>query len=320
MKVKTRITLRIQRHWHTSLFLALILGVFSSCSKPVEKVVDGKLLQINGSEIYYRTMGEGDPLVFVHGGPLLGHSYLLPHLEELAEDYQLIFYDQRAAGRSSPEVVDSTMTLDGFADDIELIRQKLDLGKINLLAHSWGGLIAMKYAMKYDENLDHLILSNSIAPNTLDNMEDEIAIGKKMAKEDRDRLDKLTSSGLLRTEDPSEAIKEMMMISYRVHMFDVNNIDKLDFYIPKDFFVRSETYAWMSYDMNSYNFNEKLNEVSTPTLVLYGESETAVDLFADRMAESFMNSELYVVKGSGHFPFIESKTDYIEKIRSFITK
>ncbi len=297
-------------------FLAIAL---CACSEK-EAIIEEGYLQINGSEVYYKTMGEGEPLVVVHGGPVLDHSYLLPHLQVLADDYQLIFYDQRAAGQSSIDVDPKTMTLDGFIEDIEQLRQQLNLEKINLLGHSWGGLLAMNYAIKYDEHLNHLILSNASAPSVADAQQEGLLVAQKMTKRDQDKLNNLTSSGLLRTEDPSEAIKEMMMLSYRVHMYDTSNMYRLELSIPKDFMLRSQAYRTLNPDLANYDLYDQLMQVSTPTLVLFGESEPAVQLHANRMAGAFQNGALYVVKGAGHFPFIESNKDYTAKIKSFINQ
>ena len=301
----------------TILFTSIIAAFCASCSDTKIISTEG-FLEINGSEIYYETMGEGDPLIIVHGGPVLDHSYLLPHLAALAEDYQLIFYDQRATGRSSIEVAPATMSLDGFVEDIEVLRQQLDLGKINLLGHSWGGLIAMKYALKHDDNLNHLILSNAMAPSTIDWQEESKAVAQKITKEDQNKRNNLTSSGLLRTEDPSAAIEEMMMLSYRAHMFDKANMDKLKLFIPKDFMLRSQLYSSLNPDLESYDLYAELINVKTPTLIIFGEIEPAVSLHAKRMAASFPDAELYVVSASGHFPFIEANKDYIQHIKSFI--
>ncbi len=301
----------------TILFTSIIAAFCASCSDTKIISTEG-FLEINGSEIYYKTMGEGDPLIIIHGGPVLDHSYLLPHLAALAEDYQLIFYDQRATGRSSIEVAPATMSLDGFVEDIEVLRQQLDLGKINLLGHSWGGLIAMKYALKHDDNLNHLILSNAMAPSTIDWQEESKAVAQKITKEDQNKRNNLTSSGLLRTEDPSAAIEEMMMLSYRAHMFDKANMDKLKLFIPKDFMLRSQLYSSLNPDLESYDLYAELINVKTPTLIIFGEIEPAVSLHAKRMAASFPDAELYVVSASGHFPFIEANKDYIQHIKSFI--
>ncbi len=307
------------KSFSTIFFLSLLFAFSTSCKDKEVPVTEG-FLEINGSQVYYKTMGEGEPLLVIHGGPLLDHSYLLPYLEALADDYELIFYDQRAAGQSSIAVNPETMSLHGFIEDIEQLRQQLNLEKINLLGHSWGGLLAMKYAIEYDQNLNHLILSNASAPSALDAQQEGLLVTQKMTKRDQDKLNNLTSSGLLRTEDPSEAIKEMMMISYRVHMYDTGNLDRLSLYIPKDFMLRSQTYRTLNPDLSSYDFYDHLITVRTPTLVLFGESEPAVQLHANRMVGAFQNGELYVVKGAGHFPFIESNKDYTAKIKSFINQ
>jgi len=298
-----------------SVFVLAFISL--GCSVDRLPIIEGSL-KINGSDVYYKTIGEGEPLVIVHGGPVLDHSYLLPHLIELSKTYKLVFYDQRAAGKSSIQVDPTTMTLDGFVEDIEILRETLGLGKINLLAHSWGGLIAMKYALKYDDNLNHLILSNAMAPSAVDWQAESQLVGQKTSKEDQDKLNNLTSSGLLRTEDPSEAIKEMMKISYRVHMYDKANIDKLELYIPKDFVLRSQAYGTLNSDMSGYDLYDQLITIKTPTLIMFGEIEPALELHADRMAESFADSELYIVQKSGHFPFVEAREDYMNKLRSFL--
>lgn len=302
----------------TIFFLSLIAALSASCEDKQTPITEG-FLEINGSQVYYKTMGEGEPLVIVHGGPVLDHSYLLPHLEPLAEDFQLIFYDQRAAGKSSIDVDSKTMSLDGFIEDIEQVRQQLNLGKINLLGHSWGGMLAMNYAIKYDQHLNHLILSNASAPSVADAQQEAFLVAQKMTKRDGDKLDNLASSGLLRTEDPSGAIKEMMMISYRVHMYDTGNMDRLELSIPKDFMLRSEAYRTLNPDLANYDLYDQLRQVSTPTLVVFGESEPAVQLHANRMVGAFENGELFVVKGAGHFPFIENSKSYVSKVVSFLS-
>ncbi|NVK84490.1 MAG: hypothetical protein HWE21_09215, partial [Cytophagia bacterium] len=95
----------------------LLLLAFVACKETPPEVKEG-FMTINESEVYYKTMGEGEPLLVIHGGPVLDHSYFLPHLESLAKDYELIFYDQRASGRSSVEIDSATMNLAGFVEDI----------------------------------------------------------------------------------------------------------------------------------------------------------------------------------------------------------
>ena len=128
-------------------------------------VAEGKIYS-NGTQLYYKTIGAGQPVVIVHGGPLLDHSYFLPSFEQLAQDFQLIFYDQRLSGRSDPNADTSTIRMRVFVEDIEKLRDSLKLGRVHLLGHSWGGLIAMHYAIKHGTNLRSLTLSNSMSASS----------------------------------------------------------------------------------------------------------------------------------------------------------
>lgn len=265
-------------------------------------------------------MGEGEPLVVVHGGPVLDHSYFLPHFESLAQDYKLVFYDQRASGRSSIAIDSASMSLDGFVEDIELLRKELKLGKVNLLGHSWGGLLAMKYAIKYDENLNHLILSNSIAPNVTDWQAEGVAVGKNINPSTQKRLDNIVSSGLLRTADPRKYLKEMLKLSYQVQMYDTANLKKIDLYMPIDFMLRNEVFGLLGPDMSNFDLYKELGSVATPTLIFYGAIEPAVELHAQKMTSAFASAELAVVEKSGHFPFVEENDVYLDKLILFLSK
>ncbi|WP_420387633.1 alpha/beta fold hydrolase [Roseivirga sp.] len=299
--------------------LVLLSWAFVSCQEKPIPVKEGTMV-INGSEVYYKTMGEGEPLLVIHGGPVLDHSYFLPHLESLAEDYQLIFYDQRACGRSSVAIDSATMNLAGFVDDIEQIRQNLKLEKLNVMGHSWGGLIAMKYAIAHDDRVDHLILSNSMAPSAADWQAENIASANKINPDDKRRLDNIVSTGLLRSPNAVPYIKEMMLLSFKSQMYDRENINQLNLFIPQDFQKRSAVFGLLGPDLGTYDLYSDLNKVKSPTLVLFGESEEAVHLHASKMTDALANAELKVIDHSGHFPFIENPTDFSRAVKGLLNQ
>ena len=79
-----------------------------------------------------KRIGEGIPIVIVHGGPGMDHSYLLPQMGKLAKSYKLIFYDQRAMGKSSADFDTSAMTMNSLVEDLEGIRKAFGIEKMNL--------------------------------------------------------------------------------------------------------------------------------------------------------------------------------------------
>ena len=117
----------------------------------------------SGVLIYYVEFGKGRPLVILHGGPGADHTYLLPWLLPLARTHRLIFIDERGSGRSERLQDVTQYTIENMADDVEAVRVALNLGKIDLLGHSCGGVLAEAYALKYQQHLNHLILNSTFA-------------------------------------------------------------------------------------------------------------------------------------------------------------
>ncbi len=304
-----------------TLLLLTICSVLLGCQFSEKEIpTTSGFLEINGSQVYYKTMGQGDPLVIVHGGPVMEHSYFLPHFEELAKDYQLIFYDQRACGQSSVEVQVETMNLAGFVDDIEQIRQALKLEKINLFGHSWGGLLAMKYGIKYPENLNHLILSNSIAPSVADWQLEGGRVSERATNKDREDRQAIMESGALQTLNPSKAIEKLLHISFRPQMYDTTNLSKLKLFVPQDYMQRSQVFGLLGSDLADFNLYSDLKRITCPTLIIYGSEEPAASLHAEKMTDSFPNGQLSIIQKSGHFPFVENQKQFFADIRSFLKK
>src|SRR5215472_339279 len=153
-------------------FVILLLGSNLSLvsAQAKRKPADGAVYPIqegfvdaNGALIYYTTFGRGKPLVIVHGGPGASHDYFLPYLLPLARTNKLVFIDERGSGRSEKLEDASQYTVENMAEDVEAVRQALHLGKISLLGHSYGGVLAQAYALKYQKNLSHLVLGSTFS-------------------------------------------------------------------------------------------------------------------------------------------------------------
>src|SRR5215470_10471304 len=114
----------------------------------------------HGVLIYYMSVGQGAPLMIIHGGPGGSHEYFLPYLLPLMRSNKLVFIDERGSGKSSKPEDAKQYTIANMVEDIETVRQALALGKISLLGHSFGGAPVQAYAFKYQKNLSHLILGS----------------------------------------------------------------------------------------------------------------------------------------------------------------
>src|SRR5437016_4873387 len=115
---------------------------------------------VNGTELFYALHGDGRPLVTLHGGLGLDHTYFRPWLDALGDAAQLVYYDQRGHGRSQRPPLDH-VGHDTWAADAEELRAHLGHERIVLFGHSYGGYLAQEYALAFGERLAGLILCST---------------------------------------------------------------------------------------------------------------------------------------------------------------
>ncbi len=149
------------------LFFTIFSNHFSTAGDNATSVsIEEGFTQINGTQLFYKIIGKGTPIVILHGGPGLDHSYLLPQMAELAKTHKLIFFDQRASGKSSVDSDTNSTTMKNLVEDVEGIRKAFKLGKMNLMGHSWGGLLAMFYAIRFPNNITTQSLESGLTQET----------------------------------------------------------------------------------------------------------------------------------------------------------
>ena len=113
-------------------------------------------MPIRDVSLFVEVVGRGDPLVLMHGGPGADHCTLLP-FRRLSDRFTLIFYDHRCNGRSHGGPV-SSMTWENLTADAEALRRRLGFERWAVLGHSFGGHVALEYALRYPASLSHLVL------------------------------------------------------------------------------------------------------------------------------------------------------------------
>ena len=116
-------------------------------------------INIRDVSLHVKVVGKGYPMVLMHGGPG-ADLYTLMSLQTLADSFTLIFYDHRCNGRSTGADVTS-MTMENLTADAEALRQALGFERWAVLGHSFGGNVALEYALRYPQSLSHLVLMNT---------------------------------------------------------------------------------------------------------------------------------------------------------------
>src|SRR3989454_676515 len=158
-------------------------------------------VELNGVRLYTRRVGHGPPVVVLHGGPGAHHDYLLPQYDHLAEGGRtLLYYDQRGGGRS-PVPRDVPVGWREHVVDLEALRGHWELDRLTLIGYSWGGLLALLYALEHPDRIARLALVSSAPVTAAWRDEFERRFAARMAQPwiARSRAD-LVASGLSRTD------------------------------------------------------------------------------------------------------------------------
>ncbi len=278
------------------------------------------LTKINGTSLYITSVGQGpgNPIVVVHGGPGLNQSYLIPHLKGLEKSHRLIFYDQRASGRSATPSPDS-ISLDFFVNDIEGIRQSLHAEKIDLLAHSWGAIPALLYARKFAAHTGRIVLVNPVPLNH--DFDSLMMAAQNSRRTNRDSTDQaiIRGSKAFKNSD-TDAFKKLLMLSFRHSFYKQTDVEKLTIDLPADYSRRGEAlYQGLQKDMGA-NFYDSLRGVSSPVLILHGSDDMIPLAASQKIAHGIPGSTIKVVPKCGHFVFIEQPSKFKTAVNTFFTK
>lgn len=269
------------------------------------KQVKEQHIDLNGQNIFVKTMGQGDPLIFLHGGPGDEHRYFLPHVEPLAEHFTLIFYDQAGCGQSAPA---AEYSMAQEVEILEALRQTFALPKINLLGQSWGTVLGLLYATTYPEHVNKLMLVSTIGASGEGFTRFGQELRRRMAPGDAQHLEKLEADENARVEDMLQ-----LLDPYYVHQQDnLKKKTKTD--------INLTINAAISEDLlHHYDVRENLAALKDiPTLVLQGKA----DLFTPQMVEHDVLGELpqaqfIIFPRSGHWPFLEEPQKFNEVTHAF---
>lgn len=319
----------------TLLFISSIL-IFNSCGNSASDSTDNtkeevsneevkvdkseETVEINGVKHFIEKMGNGEPLLVLHGGPGLSHDYLTPYFETLARKYQVIFYDQRGCGKTEFPKDTSSITLENLVNDLEAIRTHLKIGKLNLISHSWGTTIALTYAKKYPDNLKRLILISPAPANseffdiTFSNMQ------KKRSEEDTKELIQAMMSKEFEKRD-EKVFRKAILLGDKVNLVEQDKIAEL--YEPMKFDVdRANNLMIVTSLLEKtyfdFDITTGLDVVKCPTLIILGGLDNVPFASAQAIQESIKGSQLEVIKKCSHYPFFEDPKEFNFYIKNFL--
>ena len=300
-----------------TLLATLVLVVTASCTN--RPTIEDGFVDTNGTTLYYKTMGSGEPIVVLHGGPGFDHQQFLPFIWELSSDYKVILYDQRGTGLSSGPVDSASITIDNFIEDIEGIRRSFNIERMNLLGNSWGGILAMHYGIRHPDKLNSLILCSTAASvESFDEMRE--AITRNRLPEDNELLESIATSEEFQNNDP-QAIEQFWRVYFKAYFVDQSLAATMNLTFTDNTIQHSDAVA--GYILNSvgaFDLHEDLGVIEVPTLVIHGDSDPMPIEYAERIHESIPSSELVIAENSGHWLFVDATERFRSSVDSFLRR
>lgn len=298
---------------------AALLGGCAGPPAPDTVAPADTLLPVNGTHLFVHREGSGEPVLIVHGGPLLDHGYLVEPLRPLSDDFELVFYDQRLSGRSDGTVDTASISLAAFVADMEGIRTALGLEKIHLLGHSWGGLLAMEYALTHPDRLRSLVLVSPMPPSSALWQAEEAALRDQLQPADTAGMAELRRSPAMTALEPA-AVERMLQLSFRPQLHDPTLAGELRFHIPDDYGHRSRQFARLGGELSTYDLLDSLPGLTVPTLLVHGDSEVTASIGVEALRATLPELTVHSIDRAAHFTFFERPVRFRRVVREFMDR
>ncbi len=270
-------------------------------------------IRVNGVSLFTRTIGAGPDVIVLHGGPGAHHDYLLPQFDLLATGRRLRYYDQRGGGRS-PVGHDTPVGWREQVADLDALITHWEAAPATLLGYSWGGLLAMLYAVHHAGRVGRLALVSPAAATAQGRAEferhfAERANDPRIAEERR----RLAASGL-RQKDPEAHRQRVFQLAVAPYFRDPERARELT---PFRVTGRTQDEVWRS--LGDYDLSAELERLSLPALVAHGRHDPIPLPSAEDTARR-LRAPLVVFEASGHVPYVEETDRFVAVLDAFLPR
>src|SRR5919197_3607673 len=292
-----------------------------------ERVTEG-FIPFAGARTWYRSVAaereDGRvPLLCLHGGPGANWHHLDPY-KALADERYVIFYDQLGAGNSPvTEPHDPAMwTPELYVREVDAVREALGLERVHILGHSWGGMLAMQYALGQPDGLASLVVESSPA-NVPAWIAEVQRLRSELPPEVEATLRRHEEAGT--TDDPE--YEEAVMVFYRRHLcrtdpwpdwlvrcFEILEANPEVYHSmngPSEFHVIGTIKDW--------DITDRLGDIDVPTLVFSGRYDEVTPAVTETAHRGIRGSEYVVMEESSHMSQAEQPDETLALVRDFLT-
>ena len=311
------------------LYLLLLLSCAMQAQGFPESQTDGKYYTVNGHKIWTVSFGKGDPLFFIAGGPG-GTHYGLRSFDSLSVNSTLVYFDGYGRGKSDLAKSPTEYSLANDIEDLEGLRKAMGFSQINILGHSYGGVVAQGYAIKYPQHVKHLVLANTFHSYLMWQANDDNSNHEIMTNypEVWDTLMQVREQGYISSDSIHQVIYGRVPYGF------------LYAYNPDNFRARgrkpypnpfnSELYYQMvgkdgdfivGSDIGTFDYRKDLKNLKMPILIVGGRYDrVAVPWMMVKFKEYCPQATFKMFEHSGHNPQVEEPQVELPMIRDFLMK
>jgi proline iminopeptidase len=272
-------------------------------------------IPIRDVALHVKVIGHGYPLALMHGGPG-ADLYTLSSFNSCADHFTLVFYDHRCNGRSKGADITS-FTMENLTADADALRQALGFDKWAVLGHSFGGHVALEYALRYPQNLSHLLLVDTGGDQrwAMENAPEELT--RRGFSPEIANLARRFLNGQI---EPNEMRPSLMKLA------DAYNPHTKPSQIPHLLLMGLQTrlrpealiYA-ANHTLKGWTVMDRLGEIQAPTLVLAGREDFIFPPEHQReLVARIPDAHLVLIDRAGHNPHDEQRAETLKAVREFL--
>ena len=271
-------------------------------------------------ELFYEEVGQGNgtPLVVVHGGPGFT-GYALRALFEVSDERRVVIYDQAGCGRARRAGGRKNFTIEGFVEELEALRQTLGYEKLNLLGHSFGGLIIGEYALRYPDKIDRLIFACASLdiPRWIDDAQrllGGLSLMERMI---------LREGGRTGATSSPEYIAALQSY-YAKHIYGGAQTSELVQQAERESDAQTYQIVWGTNELvvngivKDYSLTPRLPQIVAPSLFMCGRFDEATPEAHEFFASCVPEASTHIFEKSAHHPCITEKDEVNAVVRTFL--
>lgn len=304
----------------------LVAASVTSVAQRPQPEPGGQFVMVNGHRLWYRSVGQGTPLLLIPGGPGMSHTYFYPSFERFADKFRVIYFDAFGRGKSDRARTPAEYSFQHDVDDVEGLRKALGLDRIAVYGHSYGGIVAQGYALKYPQSLSKLVLADTLYSAEMwqkgNNDTSNVEIQNQLPDVWAD-IQQLRAKGLKSCDEAYLKVTARVPMAL-FYFYNPGNATGLNFDLNNDVYCQiagRDADFMLGGDMASIDFRPRLRDVRTPTLVLAGRFDrVSIPRYSVQYRSLMPAAEFVMFEQSGHMPFVEERAKHDSILRAFLAK